>query len=95
MVELDELFVGGGILLIGLCAAIGVALLTHILLRHLHRGVTRLFVNSFGYPIAGYILATTTYVAYHTYMPDLLTIDAKYYTALIVFLGVWTVYRIC
>ena len=27
MVELDELFVGGGILLIGLCAAIGVALI--------------------------------------------------------------------
>ena len=52
MVELDELFVGGGILLIGLCAAIGVALLTHILLRHLHRGVAQLFVTSFGYPLA-------------------------------------------
>ena len=95
MLELDELFMGGGILLIGLCATIGVALATHILLRYLHRGIPRLFVNSFGYPIAGYILATTTYIAFHTYMPDLLNIDAKYYSALIVFLGVWTVYRIC
>ncbi|HJK18541.1 MAG TPA: mechanosensitive ion channel family protein [Methanocorpusculum sp.] len=95
MLELDELFMGGGILLIGLCATIGVALATHILLRYLHRGIPRLFVNSFGYPIAGYILVTTTYIAFHTYMPDLLNIDAKYYSALIVFLGVWTVYRIC
>ena len=48
MLELDELFMGGGILLIGLCATIGVALATHILLRYLHRGIPRLFVNSFG-----------------------------------------------
>jgi len=94
MLELDELFLGGGILLIGLCAAIGVAIAAYLLIRHLHRGVARFLVNSFGYPIAGYILTTTTYVAFDTYMPELLDIDTKYYTALVVLLGVWTVYRI-
>lgn len=94
MLDPEELFVGGGILLIGISAAIGAALLTHFLMHYLHRSAARLFVNAFGYPIAGYILATTTYVAFDTYLPDLLIINAKYYDALLVFLCVWTVYRI-
>lgn len=94
MLDPEELFFSGGIQLIGICAAIGAAVLTHVLIRHFHRGIARFFVNAFGYPIVGYILATTAYVAFETYMSDLLDINAKYYTALIVFLGVWTAYRI-
>lgn len=94
MLDPEELFVGGGILVIGICAAIGAALLTHFLIRYLHRGAARFLVNAFGYPIAGYILATTMYVAFDIYLHDLLVINTKYYSALIVFLGVWTVYRI-
>ena len=94
MLDLEELFVGGGILLIGISAAIGAVLLTHFLMRYLHRGAARFFVNAFGYPIAGYILATTMYVAFDIYLHDLLVINTKYYSALLVFLGVWTVYRI-
>lgn len=95
MLDLEELFVGGEILVIGICAAIGAALLTHFLLiRYLHRGAARSLVNAFGYPIAGYILATTMYVAFDIYLHDLLVINTKYYSALIVFLDVWTVYRI-
>ena len=63
-------------------------------MRYLRHGVVRFFVNVFWYPIAGYILATTTYVAFDTYLRDLLVINTKYYSALIVFLGVWTVWSI-
>ncbi|HJJ99101.1 MAG TPA: hypothetical protein O0X23_02675 [Methanocorpusculum sp.] len=71
MLDPEELFVGGGILVIGICAAIGAALLTHFLMRYLHRGAARFLVNAFGYPIAGYILATTMYVAFDIYLHDL------------------------
>ncbi len=94
MLELDELFLGGGILIIGICAAIGVAVAAHILLSYLQRGVPRLLINAFGYPIAGYIIATTIYFAFHHYLPELLNIDVKYYQAVIVLLGTWTAYRL-
>lgn len=94
MLELDELFMGGGTLLIGISAAVITGIATHFLLRYLHHKSIRFLVNAFGYPIAGFILATTIYIAFDTYMPDLLQINARYYDALLVFLCVWTVYRL-
>ncbi|MDE2518753.1 MAG: mechanosensitive ion channel family protein [Methanocorpusculum sp.] len=94
MLELDELFMGGGILLIGISASVIVGIATHFLLRYLHHKSARFLVNAFGYPIAGFILATTIYIAFDTYMPDLLKINTRYYDALLVFLCIWTVYRI-
>ncbi len=94
MLELDELFMGAGILVVGICVAISIAIATHIVIKHSHRGILRFTVNALGYPIAGYILVTTTYLAFHKYLLELLYIEAKYYQAIIVLLAVWTVYRI-
>ncbi|MDV0441288.1 mechanosensitive ion channel family protein [Methanorbis furvi] len=96
MLELDDLFMGGGILVIGIVVAVGIAVATRILTKYFRRrGVARFIVSSFGYPLAGYVLVTTTYIAFHIYMPELLDISAKYYQAVIVLLAVWTVYRMC
>lgn len=90
MLGLEELFLGGGILIIGIGTAAGIAIATHILIRRLHRGGVRFTIDAFGYPVAGLVLVTTGYVAFHQYMPDLFTVNVNYYHALVLFLTVWT-----
>lgn len=95
MLDLEELFLGGGILILGIGITAGITIATRILIRRLHRGGIRFAIDAFGYPAAGLVLVTTGYVAFHHYMPDLLTVNVNYYHALVLFLGIWTVYRIC
>lgn len=93
MDETEELLFGGGLLLVGVCATIGVAVLTYILLRHTHKTNPHLLVTTIGYPLSGGVLVITVFYAFDTYMPELLEISNQYLDTIIAILAIWAIYR--